>query len=109
MTTAEWQTLVREWLDRHWGDYFFYEETSQWTVARFIKKGCRGVRDTLLDMPLYDNDAAVFRAALARLKIARDRHVAFYKDDDWDGWGAAVFTDVARKLQARLDAVESAP
>ncbi len=68
MTPAEWQILFDQLLARHWNDYMAYDEEGQGGVAACIKNGYRDVRDALRDLSLSDDDAAVYREAIARLK-----------------------------------------
>ena len=103
MTKAEWEPLLTRLLARHWDDYMGYDECGQSGMASCIKNGYRGVRNALENMPLSDDDAAVYREAIARLKTAKGQYVAFYKDEDRMGMGDGVFGDVAEQLQGRLD------
>ncbi len=73
--------------------------------VRLLKNGYRGVRNALRDLPLSDDDAAVYREAIARLNTAKARYMAFYKEEDTSGMGDGVFGDVAEQLQGRLDAL----
>lgn len=105
MTSTEWETLLDQLLARHWDDYMGYDQCGQSDMARCIKNGYRGVRNALRDLPLSDDDTAVYREAIARLNTAKAHYVAFYQDEDRMGMGDGVFGDVAEKLQARLDAL----
>lgn len=105
MTSTDWAILLEDLLARHWDDYMNYDEQGQWNVAGYIKNGYRGVRNALRDIPLSGDDAAVYREAIARLKIAKGHYIAFYKEEDTGGWGDAVFDDVAEQLRERLNAL----
>lgn len=105
MTKAEWEALLKQLLARHWDDYMGYDECGQSDMASCIKNGYRGVRNALRDLPLSDDDAAVYREAIARLNTAKARYVAFYKEEDTSGMGDGVFGDVAEQLRARLNAL----
>ena len=105
MTKAEWEALLKQLLARHWDDYMGYDQSGQSGMASCIKNGYRGVRNALRDLPLSDDDAAVYREAIARLKTAKGHYVAFYEKEDSWGMGDGVFGDVAEQLQARLNAL----